>query len=165
MVRRRHRSITPSVPGSITTYFYYYCTGGIHTRTHTHTTIFPSRLPTFRHLPRTTATQSGHRRVIAAAVQQQPARSCQSVLCYYKILRWRRRRWRRGSRMGVFVVEHAHTRTRARGTSSARVYGSLYDEPVFPIAVPRSNAAVVSGVSSSLYRVSRRCIRTPSDSC
>lgn len=97
----------------------------------TTTTIFPSRLPTFRHLPRTTG-QASHRRVIAVAT---------AVVAYAAAIRrfyvtTARLHWA-GTRAGKRRREH----TRARNVF-ARVYGSLYGEPVFP-------PVQCSGVSTS----------------
>jgi len=92
--------------------------------THTTTTIFPSRLPTFRHLPRTTG-QASHRRVIAVATTVVAYRGGRpSVLCYY-----------RAAALGRDIVRGngGDANTRARGTSSPGSMGLCTVNQFFPL--------------------------------
>lgn len=147
--RRRHRSITPDDRA---------------THTHTHTTIFPSRLPTFRHLPRTTAaatTQSGHRRVIAARRQQQQQQppSQRTTAVAVSPLPGRREEDRERGTVGRTVRN-----ARVVGNVFDRVYGSLYREPVFPPARTVGNGGRVKTVLTVRTTGTTQVVRTTQSS-
>lgn len=105
-------------------------TGQLHPTGNAHTTtIFLPRLPTFRHLPRTTS-RAGIRRVIAAAAAVTAA--AVASVRFVLLTSGTRRRHGAGER-------REHTRTR---NVFARVYGSLYDEPVFPLVYARARVCM-----------------------
>jgi len=108
---------------------------------HTHTTtIFPSRLPTFRHLPRT-IDQAGHRRVIAvstAAIRVYRVRpSVGFVLPRGGGVRPSGRDTVRGSGGG------GGANTRARGTSSPGSMGLCTMNQFFPLYKTTASAPPV----------------------